>query len=1128
MKLLERLRSQPAWQSDDPAVRVGAVRDLPADARDVLLEIARSDPDPGVRRAAVEKMPDLATLVAFLQDAGSAGDDRDEAHLEAVAAVRDTLIEATDAAAAVAALEVLVEERDLAAVARRAELEGVAHAALERLTSDKMLGGVARRAGRVEIALDALRRVTDRDELFSVAVKADDKAPALAACERLVAGDGLDDEALETLSRQARHKGVARRARAVLAARSEVGTVEVAPQPGRDLCDRLEARAATVTSLEEGRAALDDAVQRWDSVDGPIEPAVAERFAAARRAMEDRLLALDATAVEAHRAAAERSAAASSRVALCEKVDRLAGRAVPEGLREARAEWEALEPIDPDADPEAGAALEALASRFETAVTACEARHAAFLRRGERQAALEALAGELEEVAAGDPTADRRGRWRTLELAWRRERMLLEGDGAPTDAETAAALAALDARKAAVDERRHALEVDAKAERGRERQKNLTRVTRLAEEVEAAIANEKLTLAEAERQLRAARQALDKLPPLPSRRDHEQLTRRLKENAGKLLGKVRELRDFADWQRWANLGVQEELCQEMEALAAPPEGAPEVTDAEVARVFTDLMKRWRQAADVPQDKGQALWERFRKAHDLVYPRCEPLFAAQRQEREAGLARRVALVEEAERLSESTDWLKTAQRLTALQAEWKTLGSAPRREQQALWGRLRQACTTFFTRRKADLAGRKQEWAVNYEKKEALCVRVEALLDAEDLKAAIEQVKQVQREWKTVGPVRRNRSDAIWQRFRKACDGVFDRLNEGTRRVAAERIAVREALCVEIEALLPPPAPTETGSASPGAAAEADESSAAGEGESAADAAAEPAGSATESVEPAAEPAGSATDEPPAAGESESAPAAAAESAAPAAEPAAPAAEPAESAAPAAPAAVPAEPAGEPAEPAAEPAATESVEPAAESVEPAETVDAGTAEPAAEAPAGEVEADTAGASDAAVGSTPPVPEDLVGTVRDIQDRWRRAPEVPPEIKRKLAARFGRAIARVVEVHADRFRGTDYDPAQRLKRLERLCERAEALVTAEPRGDAGVSPAELLARKWRAQMAANTMGVRVDEEANRRAAREDVKRLQAERRRLGTLTGSEADALQARFQRACDRVFRGNPG
>ena len=1024
MKLLERLRAQPAWQSDDPAVRVGAVRDLPEDARDVLLEIARGDPDPGVRRAAVERMPDLATLVAFLRDAGEAGDARDEARVEAVAAVRDTLIEAADAAAAVAALDVLADERDLAAVARAADLEAVASAALERLSGDKMLGAVARRAGRAEIALDAVARLKDRDELLSVAVKADDKGAALAACERLLDGG---DAALETMSRQARHKGVARRARAVLAARSEDRASEVAAAPGVDLCAALEARASTITSLEEGRKALDDAVQRWAGVDGPIEAAVAERFAAARRALEDRLLALDATAVEAQRAAAERTAAESSRAALCERVEALEGDAALDGLRQARTEWEALA-VDPDASDEARAVIEALGARFERAAAACEARHAALERRHERLRKLDALAAEIEQLVAGEDDPDGRVRWRALDAAWRREIAAVTGDGAPPDPETTVALAALTRRKAAADARRRDLEVGLKASRDKERQKNLARVGKLADGVEAAITNEKLTLAEAERQLRVARQALEKLPPLPSRRDHDQLTRRLKEGAGTLLGKVRELRDFADWQRWANLGVQEELCQALEALASPPEGAPEPTDAEVVRRFTELMKRWRQAADVPQDKGQALWERFKKAHDAVYPRCEPFFAAQRQEREQSLARYAALVEEAERLSESTDWLKTAQRLTVLQAEWKTLGPVPRREQQALWGRLRQACSRFFTRRKADLAGRKQEWSGNYEKKEALCVRVEALLEAEDLKAAIEEVKQVQREWKTIGPVRRNRSDAIWYRFRRACDGVFDRLNEGARRAAADRIAVREALCAELEALAPPPA---------AAAAESESGSTGDDGRASAESAVVENAGTAESA--AAETTGSSGEAP-----SESS------------------------------------------------GAEKAVAPAAEA--------------------------TLGAA---------APEDLVRTVREIQEKWRRAPEVPPDVKRKLAARFGRAISRVVETHAEQFRGTDYDPAQRLKQFERLCKRAEALVSAESRGDADVSPAELLARKWRTQLAANTMGVRVDEEAKRRAAREDVKRLQAERRRLGTLTGSEADALQARFQRACDRVFRENP-
>ena len=355
----------------------------------------------------------------------------DEARVEAVAAVRDTLIEAADAAVAVAALDVLADERDLAAVARAADLEAVASAALERL-SERQDARRRRAAGRAapKSRWTPSRGVKERDELLSVAVKADDKGAALAACERLLDGGDLDAAALETMSRQARHKGVARRARAVLAARSEDRASEVAAAPGVDLCAALEARASTITSLEEGRKALDDAVQRWAGVDGPIGAAVAERFAAARRALEDRLLALDATAVEAQRAAAERTAAESSRAALCERVEALEGDAALDGLRQARAEWEALA-VDPDATDEARAVIEALGARFERAAAACEARHAALERRHEqiaqarrpggrdraarrrrgRSGWARAVAGAGRGVAAGDCGGDRR--WRT-------------------------------------------------------------------------------------------------------------------------------------------------------------------------------------------------------------------------------------------------------------------------------------------------------------------------------------------------------------------------------------------------------------------------------------------------------------------------------------------------------------------------------------------------------------------------------------------------------------------------------------------------------------------------------------------------------------------------------------------
>ena len=103
-----------------------------------------------------------------------------------------------------------------------------------------------------------------------------------------------------------------------------------------------------------------------------------------------------------------------------------------------------------------------------------------------------------------------------------------------------------------------------------------------------------------------------------------------------------------------------------------------------------------------------------------------------------------------------------------------------------------------------------------------------------------------------------------------------------------------------------------------------------------------------------------------------------------------------------------------------------------------------------------------------------------------------------------------------------------PARKLKQLLKLCERAETLVPTEVLDEAGASPAEILAKKWRDQLAANTMGERVDENARRRGAIEEIKRLQSERRRLGSLTGAEASSLQARFQKACDRAYQKNQG
>src|SRR5690606_23403647 len=156
-------------------------------------------------------------------------------------------------------------------------------------------------------------------------------------------------------------------------------------------------------------------------------------------------------------------------------------------------------------------------------------------------------------------------------------------------------------------------------------------------------------------------------------------------------------------------------------------------------------------------QGEAMWRRFKTAQDEVYNRTATQFAAQSAERAANLARKQSLCERAEALADSSDWVRTASEIQALQAEWKTIGPVSRGHERAIWERFRAACDRFFTRRQEDLKRRKEEWAGNLARKEALCEKAETLAESTEWESAAAQLKQLQAEWKTIGPVRKAKS-----------------------------------------------------------------------------------------------------------------------------------------------------------------------------------------------------------------------------------------------------------------------------------------------------------------------------------------------------------------------------------
>ena len=341
---------------------------------------------------------------------------------------------------------------------------------------------------------------------------------------------------------------------------------------------------------------------------------------------------------------------------------------------------------------------------------------------------------------------------------------------------------------------RRARLAEARESEQRARRDALARLHNLLGRVEPLIARTDLSLKAADRALRDVRTALNAIPPLPSRQDFEEVARRLRAAQDGLTPKVLELREAEDWQRWANVSVQEQLIAKMEGLKA-------LDDAEtIAREVRSLQEQWKKVADVPRPQADALWRRFKTAHDEVWTKCEAHFAVEAQVRTENLARKIALCEKAEALAESTNWIQTAEEIKRLQAEWKAIGPVSRGREKAIWDRFRTACDRFFTRRHDDLAQRKKLWAENLAKKDALCVRAETLSDSSDWEPAAAEIRRLQADWKAIGPVKKSRSEAVWQRFRAACDKFFARYAQRHDIARAERVAAREAICDEMAAL----------------------------------------------------------------------------------------------------------------------------------------------------------------------------------------------------------------------------------------------------------------------------------------------------------------------------------------
>ena len=679
----------------------------------------------------------------------------------------------------------LSEKEAIAAAAREDDDAGVRKAAVSKLMDPAALAAVAREdrdeavRGQAltmlrDIALESFEEVGQAESLQAIELLTDQKV--LAQVAKTSTHEVAAARALGRVSEINQLSSIARHAAVDAVRMDALGRVK-----GQQAHDELLAIALNSDFKDTALAALEQITDRAE-----LEQVITRgrNKSAVKRARSIVREAEEQAAREAAVAAAAAVAEAHAAVELPETEsvaaphgDPLAALVAAETVIISRADVEApAQAPEPESD-EARAAREA-----QEAETRAAADAAAEKDRERRAARLVELAAEAEAAAADESLPAARKRFNVVRREWSDVALGLEVDPALVTRYNDAT-ATMGTRDTA------AREEDAK-----NRKEALARLHNLLGRVEPLAAKPDISLKAADRALRDVKAAFGAMPPLPSKQDFEDVMKRLKDVQAALTPKVQELREADEWKRFANVAIQEQLCAKMEALKTT-----EDLDA-AARQVRELQEQWRAAADVPRAQADALWKRFKAAHDEVWARCEAHFTVQATERAENLAKKTALCEQAEALKDSTDWIKTAEALKVLQAEWKNIGAVSRGREKAIWERFRSACDAFFTRRHQDLSERKTTWNENLARKEALCEKAEALAQSSEWDKTAAEIRQLQAEWKSIGPVKKSRSEAIWQRFRAACDTFFTRHAQRHDTARAERVAAREAICAEVEAI----------------------------------------------------------------------------------------------------------------------------------------------------------------------------------------------------------------------------------------------------------------------------------------------------------------------------------------
>lgn len=243
------------------------------------------------------------------------------------------------------------------------------------------------------------------------------------------------------------------------------------------------------------------------------------------------------------------------------------------------------------------------------------------------------------------------------------------------------------------------------------------------------------------------------------------------------------------------------LCEKAEELLL------EESPVKAFKALQKLHDQWREVGPVPREKKEELWERFKAATGKINQRQQEHFESLKNQLKKNLEAKIELCEKAEvllaeELHSPKEWEEKSKQLIDLQQIWKTIGFAPKKDNNLVYERFRKACDGFFNSKREFFKSYKDEQQNNLQLKTELCIQAEAMKESNDWKKTTDEYIRIQKKWKEIGPVPRKQSDIVWKRFRKACDYFFNRKKDFFSHIDEEQdknLEAKEALIAELTA-----------------------------------------------------------------------------------------------------------------------------------------------------------------------------------------------------------------------------------------------------------------------------------------------------------------------------------------